>query len=222
MSLLPASPMEKALWTVLVLLVVGFMAGAWSNRRRSKALGQWLQDGVRVLGGQTTWKWVGGMNSGAQVSVTGASQPFKSAVLSYFLLTREFAPLWALEWLRGKRDTLAIRADLRVPPAREFEVVPLQGKLRKLLDQNAGELPWHWTALPSGLSLATRGEPGGPLLASLRSFLERYGNYVQRLSLRKRQPGLVLFVNLAGLEKSPASEFLRAVRGLSSMRGGWE
>ena len=46
----------------------------------------------------------------------------------------------------------------------------------------------------------------------IMGFLERYGRYVQRLSLRRRQPNLVLFVHLNGLERTPAAEFLRALQ----------
>jgi hypothetical protein len=39
-----------------------------------------------------------------------------------------------------------------------------------------------------------------------------YGPFVQRLSLRKGSPQLILFAQLSGLEKKPAREFLAAVR----------
>ena len=36
--------------------------------------------------------------------------------------------------------------------------MPLQGKLRTLLDNKAGDQPWQWQEMPAGLGLATRGE----------------------------------------------------------------
>ncbi len=202
---------EKIMWGVVVLLVIGYLAGTWLNRQRSKALGQWLQEGLKALGGKPTWKWIGTMSSGAQATVSGAAKPFSQAEITYFLLTRELLPLWGVELLRGKRDMLVIRADLRGTPAHEIEVVPLRGALRRTLDKQAGDQPWEWQEGPAGLGLATRGSGHERIIAATRAFLDRYGQHVQRMSLRQRKPHLILFARLAGLEQAPAGDFLRAV-----------
>jgi hypothetical protein len=202
-------------WILLAVLAGGYILGSWLNRRRSKSLGTWLQAGLGVLGGQTRWKWIGGMSSGAQVTITGADKPFRQAEIMYVLLTREFLPLWGIEMLRGKRDLLVLRADLRATPLREFEVLPMRGDLRATLDGHAGEQPWQWREMPAGLGLATRSEPDAKLVAAVRKFLERYGSHVQRLSVRERNPHLILFARMTGLEQRPAKEFLAAVRGIA-------
>jgi hypothetical protein len=212
MSFAASDPVEQILWAVLLLLLGGFMAGAWLNRRHSKAIGEWLQGGLKSLGGQTSWKWIRSMNSGAQVTVSGAAQPFRQVEVSYFLLTREFPPLWAVELLRGKRDMLAVRADLRAGPAQEFEVVPIHGGLRRMLDENAGDRPWQWQEMPAGLGLATRDGASPQVTTRVKAFLDRSAAYVQRLSLRERKPNLVLFVRLTGIENAPSSELLEALK----------
>ena len=209
-----AGATERALWIVVILLVVGYVAGAWLNRRRSKLLGSWLQAGLGALGGVPTWRWIRSMTAGAEVTVAGATRPFDRVQMAYFLMTREFPPLWGLELLRGKRDTLSIRADLRALPGRTFEVVPLHGRLRQTLDRNAGDQPWLWQEMPAGLGLATRGPADPKLARSVQAFLQRYGAAVERLSLRGRQPHLMLFLRLAGLETRPAAELIRAVKEL--------
>ena len=206
------SPSLRAWWIVLAVLVALYMLGTWLNRRRSKELGLWLAAGVGVLGGQTLWKWVGTMTSGAQVTIVGATRPFKQGEVLYLLLTREFLPLWGIELLRGKRDLLVMRAELSAKPVREFEVVPISGDLRKTLDRNPGAIPWQWQEMPAGLGLATHIDPGGQIAAAVRKFLEAYGPFVQRLSVRKGSPQLILFAQLTGLERTPAKEFLAAVR----------
>jgi hypothetical protein len=208
------SPAARPWWIMLALLAGGYILGTWLNRQRSKTLGLWLQAGLGVLGGETRWKWVGSVSSGAQVTITGANRPFRQAEILYALLTRELLPLWGLELLRGKRDLLSLRADLRSQPAREFEVVPMRGSLRATLDSSAGELPWHWQEMPAGLGLATRGEADAKLVARVRLFLDQYGAYVERLSLRQRNPNLILFIRMTGLERRPAREFLASVRRL--------
>jgi hypothetical protein len=211
-SLAAIDPVERILWAVLLLLVGGFMAGAWLNRRYSKAIGEWLQGGLKSLGGRPTWKWIRSMNSGAQVTVSGAAAPFRQVEISYFLLTREFPPLWVVELLRGRRDMLAIRADLMAGPVHEFEVVPITGRLRRTLDERAGDRPWQWQEMPGGLGLATHGDADQQTTARVKAFLDRNGDYVQRLSLRDWKPNLVLFIRLTGIEKTPATELLGAVK----------
>ncbi len=157
--LIPATGNERILWLALIVLVLSYLAGAWLNRRRGKAIGHWLQGGLASLGGKPAWKVTRSLSTGAEVTVFDAARPFQQVQASYYLMTREIMPLWGIELLRGKRDLLAIRANLRVQPVAEYELVPLQGKLRTLLDEKAGEQPWQWQEMPAGLGLATRGTP---------------------------------------------------------------
>jgi hypothetical protein len=212
MSLLSIGPAQKALWGLLIVLVLAYMGGGWLNRRRSKALGRWVQSGLKTLGGQPSWKWIGSMASGGQVTVTNAARPFRQLQLTYLLLTREFFPLWGVERLRGKRDMLTVRGDLRGDLGQEIEVVPLHGRLRSTLDSNPGEQPWHWEEAPAGLGLATRNVTDPRLISAVKGFLEQYGADVQRLSLRRRQPNLIMFIHLDGLEHTPADGFMRALQ----------
>jgi hypothetical protein len=215
--MLLTGPSEKVFWGIIIVLVLGYLGGTWLNRRRSRALGQWLEGTLTRLGKKTAWKWVGTMTSGAVVTVTEAFKPFRQVEITYLLLTRELLPLWGIEMLRGKRDLLIVRGQMRGEPADEIEIVPIEGKLRKALDERAGDEPWHWEEAPAGLGIATRGTDGSRALgSSLKTFLGRYGQYVQRLSLRKRQPNLVLFVLLSGIEAAPAADFFGCLRDLAS------
>lgn len=212
MQLPVLGPSARVWWILLIVLVAGYLLGTWLNRRRSKALGLWLQAGLGALGGQTRWKWIGTMTSGAQVTITGADKPLRQGEILYLLLTRELLPLWGVELLRGKRDLLVLRAELRAQPAQEFEVVPLRGSLRAALDRNPGAEPWQWQEMPAGLGLATHGDPDPRAAGALRAFLETYGPAVQRFSLRSRSPHVILFARLNGLERTPSKAFLTGVR----------
>jgi hypothetical protein len=207
-----SGPIEKILWGLIIVLVVGFMAGAWLNRRRSKGIGLWLQAGLATLGGQTTWRWIRGMNSGARITVAGANRPFRQVDIGYFLLTREFPLLWGIERLRGKRDLFTLRGDLREAPGNEVEIVPTAGDLRRKLEVQGGTEALWWEDGPAGLAVGGRGEGARAAANKFRPFLERYGVYVQRLSLRPRRPHLMLFMNLSGPEAAPAAELMRLLR----------
>jgi hypothetical protein len=211
LGLEPAGPVERALWILLIALVGAFLAGTWLNRQRSKAIGMWLQKGIGMLGGRVAWRWIKSVNSGAEVTIAETRPPFRQLVISYFLLTREFPPLWGIELLRGKRDLLSVRGDLRRIPEREFEIVPLQGKLRKTLDTDAGAIPLQWREMRAGLGLATRGEPDRAVVQRVMDFLNVYGPYVERFSLRKRSPNVIAFLRLTKLESGESADLLKAV-----------
>lgn len=209
-SLLPATGAERLLWIVIIALVVGYLAGVTRNRQRSKLLGQWLQAGLGSLGGRVAWRWIRSMNSGAEVTIAEARHPFRTLQAAYYLLTREFTPLWVIEWLRGKRDLLSVRADLRTLPEHEFEILPLGGELRKKLNASPGE-PVQWIEMSEGLGLATRGAASKAQQQKARDFLNTYGPYVERVSLRRRAPNMVAFFRLSGMEARASAELWRAL-----------
>ncbi|MBM4458583.1 MAG: hypothetical protein FJ011_12570 [Chloroflexi bacterium] len=209
--ILAATP-EQVMWGLLIILVAGYLLGTWVNRRRSRQLGAWLQGGLKGLGGKVTWKWIRSMTSGAQALIVDANRPFRQIEIIYVLLTRELLPLWGVELLRGKRDTLIVRASLRSEPAEEIEVVPLHGPLRRTLDKAAGDQPWTWQEGPAGLGIATHGPANKPIVGRVRSFVDRYSSSLERLSLRRRQPNLILFLRLVGVERERFAELTRELR----------
>lgn len=208
-----AGPSERILWAILILLVVGYMVGTWLNRRRSKTIGEWVQAGLGKLGGRVVWRFIRGVASGAEANIGDARPPYRQLTIGYFLLTREFPPLWGIERLRNKTDLLTLRADLRRMPGTPWEIVPLQGQLRRRLDQ-AAETPLNWLPLAAGLGLAT-GNPADPaLVRRVTAFTERYGTAIERLSLRQRAPHLVAFIKLQAIENRPLTELWTALDDL--------
>ena len=203
------------LWAILILLVLGYLAGTWLNRRRSNAIGHWIEEGIRPLGGKATWIWLRSVSAGGQVTITNAQQPFSQIEISFVFLTRELPPLWAVELIRGKQDMLVVRANLRDQPVQAFEVLPREGELRKTLDAHSLGQPWNWQDGPSDLGIATRGDQNKRWMAGLRGFLEQFGPHLQRVSLRERQPNLIIFLQLTGQEAQPPREFFQALRKLA-------
>jgi hypothetical protein len=198
------------MWLVILVVVSGFLAGQWLNRQRSKRVGAWLQAGIGSLGGRVAWR-VRSLATGAEVTVQEARAPYRNVIISYYLLTREFFPLWAWEQLRGKRDLLAARADLRLQPTREFEILPVEGELRKQLDEATPGQPYQWAELSHGLGFGGRGAPDPVALERARAFLAAYGPYVERVSLRKRAPNVMAFFRLTGLEQFKSDALWKAL-----------
>lgn len=210
--MIPASGLERAAWGILLFIIGAFLLGTWLNRKRGRALGAWIDEGIQRMGGQPSWRFIRSLSSGAQVTVQGAAAPYRSVEAGYYLLTREIPPLYGIELLRGKRDLFSIKAGLRNPPAAEFDVAPMGGALAKELDRNAGDQPYTWIELPAGLGLATRAANSEQVAACMRPFAEKYGQSVQRLSVRQRQPNVILFLHLDGVEDHPVREIFDALR----------
>lgn len=209
-----ATPLERVFWIILIVLVAGYMIGIWLNRRRSKAIGEWVQAGLGRLGGRVAWRFIRGITSGAEALIGDARPPYRALNISYFLLTREFPPLWGIELLRNKADLLSISVELRKLPSTPWEIVPLEGRLRRELDQAAQAAPLHWLPLPAGLGLATSRPADPSLVKRATAFAERYGAVVERLSLRQRAPHLVAFFKLQGIEDKPCTELWAALDDL--------
>jgi hypothetical protein len=203
---------ERVAWALILFTLGAFMLGTWFNRRRGKALGFWIEDGLKSLGGQPAWTFIKSVSSGAVATVRNTNAPFRSLEAAYYLLTREIPPLYGVELLRGKRDLFSIKANLGNPPATEFDVVPLGGALAQALDEAAGDEPYTWVGLPNALGLATRDPDPQRLAARVRPFAERYGKAVQRLSVRRRDPNVIAFMHLDGLEERPSRELFDALK----------
>lgn len=223
-SLMPTTPAERLMWLALLLLVAGFLGGQWLNRQHAKRAGKWIQSGLGSLGGRVAWHWSKSISAGAEALVEEARAPYRNLAIAYYLLTREFPPLWLWEQLRGKRDLVAVRANLRVSPTREFELVPLAGPLRKKLDEaGAGQtapgdapgLPFQWQELSNGLGLGMRGSVNEVTCQRASDFLATYGAYVERISLRKRSPHVLAFFRLAPIQSQPGAELWKALGELT-------
>ncbi len=219
-SWMPNTPAERAMWLILLLLVAGFLGGQWLNRQQAKRAGKWIQAGLGSLGGRVAWHWSKSISAGAEALVEEARAPYRNLAIAYYLLTREFAPLWLWEQLRGKRDLIAVRANLRLAPGREFEIVPLAGALRKKLDEAAAAqkepgdapgLPFQWQELSNGLGFGMRGPVNEAACQKASDFLATYGPSVERISLRKRNPHVLAFFRLGPVEARPSAELWKAL-----------
>jgi hypothetical protein len=208
----PITNAERIAWGVILFTLGAFMLGTWFNRRRGKELGHWIDAGIKALGGQPAWTFIKSVSSGAEVTIRNANSPYRTLESGYYLLTREIPPLYLIELLRRKGDLFSIKAELRTPPADEYDVVPLTSKLRRELDTAAGAQPIQWLELPNGLGLATRAADPQKLASRLKPFAERYGKALQRLSVRTRHPNVMMFMHFNGVEDRPSQEIFDALR----------
>lgn len=192
-----------------IFLLLWYVVASTYNRRLGIRTYRWLQAGVKTLGEITQAKWIGSSGSGARIGVAQARKPFRRVEVSYLLETRELLPLWLINRARGQRDRMFIRAQLRVVPHGELEILPSGSRMFGGLLSAETKNPWAMAErqLPHGLQAAWRGRNTDQLIDMLSPILEQTGDSIRRLSLARTQPHLIMEVNLQALSESEAEEF---------------
>lgn len=206
-----------------IALLVWYVGASTFNRRLGIRTYRWLQPGVAGLGKITEAKWIGSSGSGARLGVAQAHSPLRKVEVSYLLETRELLPLWLINRLRGRRDTIYVRAQLRSAPYGELEVLPAGD--RRFAGLLAGKTPSRWAmasgSLPHGMQAAWRGRDTEHLLGSAIRLLERSGAAIRRLSIAQTPPHIILEAQIPQLIASPSEAFFAAL-SRAFIKGGAE
>jgi len=177
-----------------IILVLWYPLGRQMNRRRGLQALRWLREGIGTYEGQASVNWMGA--SGFRVDIQGALGPFKRVGMMVLLESREILLLWIVNRLRGKRDILIIKGDLRLKPKTDLELTRRgwrAGRAMKALEKEG----WTVDSL-NGMFIALKRD--AEIASSLTSALSKEVPRVVRLSLRKRSPHLVADFHLSGLE----------------------
>jgi hypothetical protein len=182
------------------------------NRRRSLQVLRWLREGIRVYEGQASVNRIGA--SAFRVDAQGALGPFKRVGMMVLLEAREMLLLWVINRLRGQRDILVIKGDLRLNPKSDLEVTRRGwrgGRAMRALEKEG----WIVDDL-NGMFVALKGD--AEIASRLTSRLSEAGGVV-RLSLRKKSPHLVANFHLSGLEEMTAESLFRFLEKVMEIVG---
>ena len=195
-----------------VFLALWYLIAAIYNRRFGLRIYRWLQGGLSVLGDPKSVQasWIGSSGSGARIGIHRAHAPFQRLELAYLLESRELAPLWLFDVLRGKRDQLILRGTLRHKPTGELEVLPSGASALKTIRRETTK-PWSLTDGPHNLVIAQRGL-AGQQAEWVVPFLEKYGPNLKRISWGPQDPHILIILRLAGLQDNEADVLFQDIR----------
>lgn len=195
-----------------LFLVAWYLIAAIYNRRFGLRTYRWLQAGLAVLGDTKSIQasWIGSSGSGARIGLQRAYAPFQRLELAYLLESRELAPLWLFDILRGKRDQLILRGTLRHKRVGELEVLPSNDKMLKALRQEATP-PWTLADGPHNLVIAQR-RSAKQQVEWVTPFLEKYGPNLKRFSWRPQDPHILIVLRLAGVSNDEAATLFQDIR----------
>jgi len=202
---------------VIACALVGwFAAGTIYNVRRGSAVMRWMQaephGGLRLLGGRASVRWLG--STVVELTVRDAEAPFTSAAVVVFLEPRDL-PWWPLSRLRGRRDTLILRGELRRAPAIEFEALdPQSWSGRDALPRVPQQWPQRVAAVAAGLDVRPANDAALERAETMLAAAGRTGLAVRRLSVRSTAPNFQLHLGLPD-DRQSAHDFFQSVRSLA-------
>jgi hypothetical protein len=200
--------MTTPLAIALVLVVVGwFAAGTIWNLRQGNAVLRWMQGGLPQFGERTTFRWLG--TTAIEMVLRAAKPPFTEVTLIVFMEPRDLPWLWAFGRLRGRRDTLIIRAKLRQVPALDLEAIEPGSWSGRDARRHLGGVSWGTAQRDGTLSVYVHGD--GERARALLGLCQEAGLTVRRFSVRRSEPHFQLHVALPH-RVAGAPEFFDAVR----------
>jgi len=180
---------EVALFVVVVIAIVGWFAlGTHVNVRKGHRVLEWLQGGLPLLGEKTTLRWLG--SSVVHLQIEKAREPFRRAEVLVVLEPRDVPPLWLLSRLRGRRDLLIVRTELRSVPKLQVEILDRQAWSTRAVDREVRQLQWQlvpsdgqpfqvYTLPPLSNFAELLAEAGGGGLALVRVGVRRSDNSLE-------------------------------------------
>ena len=206
------SALNISIYVTVAVVVVGWFAiGTQVNLHKGNKALKWLQDGLRVLGDKTSLRWLG--SAAVELRIQDAKAPFRQAEVVVVLEPRDVPFTWLYYRLRGRRDLLIIRGQLRATPAFEFEALDpnawsAHGVEAKLRFRNWSPLK---LSAPSPLVAYTAGE-ALPASAELIDAASAAGCQPLRFAIRRTDPNFEIHWSLAEARKVPAQTLLEAIR----------
>ena len=133
---------ELAVFVVVVILIVGWFAlGTHVNVRKGHRFLEWLQGGLPLIGEKTTLRWLG--SSVVHLQIEKAREPFRRVEVLVVLEPRDVPPLWLLSRLRGRRDLLIVRTELRSVPRLQVEILDRQAWSTKAVETEVRQRQWQ-------------------------------------------------------------------------------
>jgi hypothetical protein len=199
-------PFTLFLFVAATIMMAGYAVGRWTNRRWAQQISNWLEPGLRSLGGTPTVQRL--QRSAFRIQVTDARQPFRTVTVSVVLISREVLPTWLWERLKRHGDLLVVHVTFRQPPTLEGDIVDPGNELGRLGESQAQE--HHWTAVEFPPRLRLYPAPG----TSVRRLEEiadriRAGPFtIWRLALRRNAPHMLLNMALPGIERIPSKQLV--------------
>jgi hypothetical protein len=208
-------PFTLILFVVAAVMMMGYVVGRWVNQRRGRQISNWLEPGLRSLGGTPTVQRI--TRSAFRFQVTNARRPFQTVTSSVVLISREVLPTWLWERLRGNRDLLVMHVTLRQPPAVEAEIIDPENELGQRGESQAQTYNWLAVEIPPRWRLYYARETSLLRLESLAGQVTASPFEPWRVALRRNAPHMLISMPVPDLERVQSKQLIDTLANLSKM-----
>lgn len=203
--------LNLVLFVLVVVFVVGWFAvGTHSNVRKGEDALRWLQQGLPVVGGKTTLRWLG--SSIVELKIQQAKAPFREAEVLVVLEPRDVALLWWIARLRGRRDLLVFRGTLQRAPRLELVAADPRAWTLGGDDPRVKTEQWSSQSVPP---LTIYSPANFTAAAAVANLAASNGCPFVRLSVRRTAPNLEVQWRLADVQQDSSADMVETVRQLA-------
>lgn len=188
-SLIIAPEVGRGLFFLAVVILVGwFAAGMFWNVRRGNAVARWLQEGLPLLGGKTTLRWLG--SSGLEMKIQSPHSPLLNVEVFILLEPRDIPLLWGYFHARGRRDVLIVRCQSSSIPQFQLEAFDPHAWSARNSQQEAVRKQWSPVTVPQGLKVVACGEGALESAQAVLALAAESQLPLVRLAVRRAAPQL--------------------------------
>jgi hypothetical protein len=204
-----------SLFVLAVIVFVGWYGvGTQYNVRLGNNALKWLQKGLPLVGDKAALRWLG--SSVVELKIAKAKDPFRSAEVLVAMEPRDVPVMWWWGHVRGRRDLLIFRAQLRAAPKFDLEArAPKAWSAPNL--QNASP---KWKPVQGGVANGMvadyRGEISPFAINRLIVAASLDGMRLTRLAVCRSVPNLELHFLLPKLDQVNTQRVFSSLRQVSA------
>jgi hypothetical protein len=203
------------LFVAAVLIFMGwFLVGTQTNVRKGDAVLKWLRQGLPLIGERTTMRWLG--SSVVELKIAKAKDPFRNVETLVVFEPRDVVFLWAFARLRGRRDVVIFRAQLRSAPTFEMEAFDPRAWTTHGIERDVRGKNWTQVNLSAATQplLAFYSGGVGATAKPLIDLATQAGGKLLRLSVHRSVPNLEVHWLLPDVSSRAARDLFLKLRQL--------
>jgi hypothetical protein len=198
-------------------MLIWFLAAHQFNRQRGEAAERWIRTGLRQFGEIDASRHPGGSAVAGHFTIMRPQAPFRMLEVIFVLEGRENLPLWLVQRWQGRRDQLVIRSHLYSTPNFDLEIGHSKDQDFRMKVFEEKRRPFSLLPSQDGLEIAHRGHRDEQIVESLQQFIIENASMINRFSLTRKEPHLLIRASLGPLLSEKPADFFARLADLASL-----
>jgi hypothetical protein len=208
-------PFTLFLFVAATVMMLGYGVGRWTNQRRARHISDWLEPGLRSLGGTPVAQQVS--RSAFRFQMTNARKPFRTVTASIVLISREVLPTWLWERLHRRHDLLILHITFRQPPTMEAEIVDPDHELGRRGEAQAQAFNWSASDFSPRWRLYYAHDTPISRVRALANRVTSSPFVPWRVALRRNAPHMLISMPMPELEQTHSRQLADMLVALSKL-----